>query len=261
MTTTSTNLGLILYNSTTDQSGSFINWSNNVSGSSNSNMVKIDVFSSDISGSLTDARSQISGSITTINSDISTITSSISTLTSSVNTLNLKLQKLDEFSGAGQADFSSIPQNHKHLLIMGVTTGSGNVLGANPDVGCDFNSDANSSNYYASTWQRFIGLGALETFISYSIGGCLIGNTTRNSNYPSGLFTIIPDYSATSGFYKTSMGFTSHADGGIAAGAALTNGVWKSVSAITRIRVFITGGTSQRINFNPGTVISLYGFG
>lgn len=262
MTTTSTNLGLILYNATTDQSGSFISWSNDVTGSSVSNMKKIDTFAGDISGSLTDARNQISGSITDINSDLSTITSNISTLNSSVSTLNLKLQKLDEFTGGGQADFTSIPQNHKHLLIMGVTTGSPNVpLITNPDVGCDFNGDANSSNYYSSTWQRAIGLGALETFTSYSIGGCLLGNTTKGSSYPSGIFAIIPNYSATSGFYKTAMGYCSHADGGIAAGAALTNGVWKSVSAITRIRVFITGGTTQRYNFNSGTVVSLYGFG
>jgi len=260
MTTTSTNLGLILYNSTTDQSGSFINWTNNVSGSSNSNMVKIDVFSSNISGSLTDARSQISGSITTINSDISTITSTISTLTSSVNTLNLKLQKLDEFTGGGQANFSSISQNHKHLLIVGTTSGSPSVGATFPDVGCDFNADANSSNYYSSTWQRF-SPSTLETFTSYSIGGCLLGNTTRNSSYPCGLFAIIPNYSATSGLYKTAMGYASHADGGTTAGAALTNGVWKSVSAITRIRLFITQGSTQRYNFNPGTVISLYGFG
>ena len=73
MTTTSTNLGLILYNATTDQSGSFISWSNDVTGSSISNMTIIDTFAGDISGSLTDAKNQVSGSITDINSDLSTI--------------------------------------------------------------------------------------------------------------------------------------------------------------------------------------------
>jgi hypothetical protein len=223
-------------------------------------MIKIDDFAGNISASLTDVSNQISGSITDINSDMSTIMSSISALNSNVSTLDLRLKKLDEFTGGGQADFNNISQDHKHLLITGVTTGSPTVLASSPDVGCDFNADANSSNYYSSTWQRFAP-STLETFTLYSIGGCLLGNTTRNSSYPSGLFAIIPNYSAASGFYKTAMGFASHSDGGSTVGAALTNGVWKSISAISRIRLFITGGSTRRYNFNPSTVISLYGFG
>jgi len=258
MTTTSTNLGLILYNATTDQSGSFISWTNDVAGSSVSNMTIIDTFAGDISGSLTDARSQISGSITAINSDISTITSSISTLSSAVDTLNLKLQKIDEFEGLGQADFTDIPQDFKHLIIMGLAAGTNGTFA---DVGLDFNGDANSGNYIASQWLRdLIGLNTLQV---YTNGGVIIGSVPNYLATDSGsVFGIIPNYSASGGLYKTAMGFSSSIFSSVSGQSSIINGVWKNTVPITRIRAYITGGTySTRYNFRAGTLLSLYGFG
>ena len=63
MTTTSSFLNLVLYNSTTDQSGSFISWTNDIGGSVVSNMTKIDSFSNEISGCVVSSDSSISGSV------------------------------------------------------------------------------------------------------------------------------------------------------------------------------------------------------
>ena len=44
MTTNTPNLSLVTYNDTTDTSGSFTTWIQDISGSSDSNMTKIDLF-------------------------------------------------------------------------------------------------------------------------------------------------------------------------------------------------------------------------
>jgi len=254
MTTTSSFLNLILYNSTTDQSGSFLSWSNDVSGSSNSNMVKIDSFSQEISGCVVSLDSNISGSITSVNSSISTLSGSVSTLTTNLNTANYKMQKLDEFTGAGQADFNNISQNHKHLLITGV---SGTSFSGISNVVADFNGDANQGNY--STFQ-FSKSTTLEYISPRFTGGIVIGYSNTDALYGSSLFAIIPNYSATGGFFKTAMSFSASIESASSYGVGLEGGVWKSTSPITRIRIAVSySGT--RYNFLTGTKISLYGFG
>ena len=253
MTTTSSFLNLILYNSTTDQSGSFISWTNDVAGSSNSNMTKIDSFSQEISGCVVSLDSNISGSVTSINNNVSILSGSVTALSGSLVTANYKFQKLGEFSGAGQADFTNISQNHSHLLIMGITgtayTGISNVV-------ADFNGDANVGNYNSVQWAKS---DALEYVADRPCGGIVIGNAnTYSSLYGTSLFAIIPNYSATSGFFKTGMGYIAAIENPY--GVGLVGGVWKSTSAITRLRISVSfSGT--RYNFVSGTKISLYGFG
>lgn len=253
MTTTSSFLNLILYNSTTDQSGSFISWTNDVAGSSNSNMTKIDSFSQEISGCVVSSGSSISGSIISINSNISILSGSVTALSGSLNTANYKFQKINEFSGAGQADFTNIPQNHAHLLIMGIAgtayTGISNIV-------ADFNGDANQGNYGSVQWSKS---NSLEYLSDRPCGGIVIGNANNASSlYGTSLFAIIPNYSGSSGFFKTAMGYLATIESAYHVG--LIGGVWKSVSPITRLRVSVSfSGT--RYNFIAGTKISLYGFG
>jgi len=254
MTTTSSFLNLILYNSTTDQSGSFISWTNDVAGSSNSNMTKIDSFSQEISGCVVSLNSNISGSITSINSNISILSGSVTALSGSLTTANYKFQKLDEFSGAGRADFRNIPQNHSHLLIMGIT---GTAYVGISNVVADFNGDANQGNYNTVQWAKS---NSLEYISERSPGGIVIGNanTYISPLYGTGLYAIIPNYSGSSGFFKTAMGYLATIENPY--GVGLVGGVWRSVSPITRIRISVSySGT--RYNFVAGTKISLYGFG
>jgi hypothetical protein len=260
MTTTSSFLNLILYNSTTDQSGSFISWTNDITGSSNSNMTKIDSFSQEISGCVVSLDSDISGSVTLINSNISILSGSVTALSGSLNTANYKFQKINEFSGLGQADFTNIPQNHTHLLIMGIAgtsyTGISNIV-------ADFNGDANQGNYNTVQWAKTTGI---EYISDRYPGGIVIGNANTSSAYgayPYGnsLFAIIPNYSGSSGFYKSAMGYLVGIEilsGGT--GVGIVGGLWKSNSPITRLRIGVSySGT--RYNFIAGTKISLYGFG
>ena len=254
MTTMSSFLNLILYNNTTDQSGNFISWTNDIAGSSNSNMTKIDSFSQEISGCTVSLNSNISGSVTLINNNISILSGSVTTLSGSLNTANYKFQKLNEFSGAGQADFTNISQNHTHLLIMGITgstyTGISNVV-------ADFNGDANQGNYASVQWAKSP---SLEYITERPSGGIVIGNANNyyGNLYGTSLFAIIPNYSASSGFFKTGIGYIATIENPY--GVGLVGGVWKSTSAITRLRISVTySGT--RYNFIGGTKISLYGFG
>jgi len=254
MTTTSSFLNLILYNSTTDQSGSFISWTNDVAGSSNSNMTKIDSFSQEISGCVVSLNSNISGSITSINSNISILSGSATALSGSLVTANYKFQKLGEFSGAGQADFTNIPQNHSHLLIMGIT---GTAYTSISNVVADFNGDANQGNYGSVQWSKS---SSLEYLSDRPCGGIVIGNANNYSGnlYGNSLFAMIPNYSASGGFFKTAMGYLATIENSYHVG--IIGGVWKSTSPITRLRISVSfSGT--RYNFIAGTKLSLYGFG
>jgi len=254
MTTTSSFLNLVLYNSTSDQSRSFISWTNDVGGSVVSNMTKIDDFSNEISGCAVSINSNISGSITSANNIITLLSGSVTSLSGSLTSINNKLQKLDEFSGAGQADFNNISQDYKNLLIMGITgttfTGISNVV-------IDFNGDANQGNYSSVQWAN---TPSLEYITERRPGGIVIGNANSYSGnlYGTSLFAIIPNYSGSSGFFKTAIGYDAVIENPY--GVEITGGVWRSISPITRIRVSVSfSGT--RYNFVAGTKISLYGFG
>lgn len=263
MTSTTTNLNLITYNNTTDQSGSFITWTQNMSGSVNSNMTKIDNWSGSASGSMTNLNTFVSGSLASISGSMNSISGSLATIMTNITALGLRFAKLDEFSGAGQADFNNISGSYTHLLLMGVACG--NYGNSNVDVGIDFNTDANSSNYVAFQWGRNHAGTDFEYLQEYLIGGIVVANvpgTLSSSNYGGAFFALIPNYSVDgSGFYKTGMGISARHNISDYYGGALQGGSWKSTSRITRIRVFAGVGTSTRYSFVTGTKISLYGLG
>jgi len=258
MTTTSSFLNLTLYNGTTDQSGSFISWTNDMTGSSNSNMIKIDNFSQEISACAISLNSNISGSVSLINNNIFILSGSVTALSGSLNSTSYQFQKLDEFSGAGQADFNNISQDYTHLLIVGIT-GTKWVRTVS-NVVIDFNGDANQGNYSSVQWAKKYD--ALEYITERLTGGIVIGISNSqflSSAYGAPLFAIIPNYSSSNGFFKTAMGNVVEVmeDSYI---PSLMGGVWKSVAPITRIRIGVSY-TGIRYDFLFGTKISLYGFG
>lgn len=262
MTTTSSFLNLILYNGTTDQSGSFISWTNNMAGSSNSNMVKIDNFSQEISSCAISLNSNISGSVNLIRSNISILSGSVTTLSGSLNNTNHQFQKLDEYeytSGSPTTDiidFNNIPQDYTNLLITGIT-GTG-WRGTVSNIVIDFNGDANQANYSSVQWLKN---DSLESIAERLSGGIVIG--ISNAYYPSSaygapLFATIPNYSSSGGFYKTAIGHLATIENPYV--TSLVGGIWKYNVPITRIRIAVSySGT--RYTFLIGTKVSLYGFG
>lgn len=265
MTTSSTNLGLTLYNNTTDQSGSFITWTRNMSGSANSNMTKIDAYAGFVSASVTNLSSSMSGSVTVINNTINSISGSITSILADIVTLNTRFQRISVFSGAGQANFTGISGSFTHLLLIGVTSLSlTGVSGVGPVVGVDFNGDSTQANYGDINWikDKTTGVTA-EYFSSYLYGAIILAPSLSNTTYPSygvPFFAIIPNYSVSGGLYKNALGF----GGGYYAGASqmrMSGGYWLATSVINRIRVFGLIGNSTRRNFAAGTKITLYGIG
>ena len=262
MTTTSSFLNLTLYNGTTDQSGSFITWTNDMTGSSNSNMIKIDNFSQEISACAISLNSNISGSVTSINSNISILSGSVTALSGSLINTNHQFQKLDEYTYTSGSlttdiiDFNNIPQDYTNLLIVGIT-GVGKRLTVS-NVVIDFNGDANQGNYSAVQWAKN---DASEYIAERLTGGIVIG--ISNAFYPSSaygapLFATIPNYSSSGGFFKTAMGHLATIENPYV--TSLMGGVWKSTAPITRIRIGVSfSGT--RYPFLIGSKVSLYGFG
>jgi hypothetical protein len=262
MTTTSSFLNLTLYNGTTDQSGSFINWTNDMTGSSNSNMIKIDNFSQEISACAISLNSNVSGSVTLIKNNISILSGSITALSGSINNVNHQFQKLDEYTYTSGSlttniiDFNNIPQDYTNLLIVGIT-GTGKRLTVS-NVVIDFNGDANQANYSSVQWAKN---NASEYIAERLPGGIVVG--ISNAFYPSSaygapLFAIIPNYSSSGGFYKTAIGHIATMENPYV--TSLMGGIWKRNVPITRIRIGVSfSGT--RYAFLIGSKVSLYGFG
>lgn len=263
MTATTSNLGLTTYNNTTDQSGSFLSWTRAMSGSANSNMTRIDDFAGWVSGSISAVSGSASGSVAVLSGSMTNISGSITSLNSAISVLSLRLAKIDEFSGAGLADFNNISGSYTHLLLMGIA--AGNYAASELGLGIDFNGDANSANYSVAQWCREVAPVALEYLQNYLYGQIMVANIPGTSlpGYGGGFFAIIPNYSASGGLYKTAMGFSAFASTGGTMWAAMTGGVWKSTSAITRVRAFATAiaNAPTRNPFVAGTLISLYGIG
>ena len=261
MTTTSSFLNLTLYNGTTDQSGSFISWTNDMTGSSNSNMIKIDNFSQEISACSISLNSNVSGSVTLIKSNISILSGSVTALSGSINNVNHQFQKLDEYEhlpdfSTDIIDFNNIPQNYTNLLIIGAT-GVG-WRGNLSNIVVDFNGDANQANYRSVQWAKN---NISEYIVERLPGGIVIGISNAfypSSQYPSPLFATIPNYSSSGGFFKTAIGHIATMENPYV--TSLMGGVWKSTAPITRIRIAVSfSGT--RYSFLIGSKVSLYGFG
>ena len=260
----STNLSLNLYHHKVDKEQSFEMYRADLDGIVNSNMMTIDSFAgsaiSDISEIDNSSTSYFSGMDTLLTLYAGQVISGCANVVLSSN----RIVKLAEHTGSGQVDFNSISQNYTHLLIMGTTAGS--VTSASSMLACDFNSDLTSGNYKGV---RYVQTGYGDNITEYMageyiVGGIPIGSINNylsgSSGYSTSIFAIIPNYSGSTGFYKTAMGFNSiyfflfHTTM-----VALEGGTFLSTDAITRIRMFSTIGDTTRYNLLENTVISLYG--
>lgn len=261
MTTLSTNLQLVLYNNTTDQSGSLLAWLQDMSGSVNSNMTKIDAWSGGVTGSITNLSGSLTGSMVNITGSITNISGSINTILSDIANLQLRIRKLDEFSGAGQADFNNISGSYTHLLIFGTVA----TVGTNGEITLDFNGDANSANYNSYAWYRYIQPAVdNEYFVQKLTGGIATtgvpGDGIAVTEYGGPAFIIIPNYSGSGGFNKVAFGISFDV-GRVISRGLLGGGYWANTAPITRIRLGVTRSNSTRYDFRDGSKLTLYGLG
>jgi hypothetical protein len=261
MTTSSSTLGLTLYG-TADGAALYSTWQNSMSGSVGSNMVKIDNFSGSASGSLTRLSGSASGSMATVTTLLNSVSGSLTALSACAVSIDGKFKKLYEFSGVGQADFDSIPQTYKHLVIIG--TAAANKYINSMGIGCDFNGDANPSNYIDLAWYN----SKMSSILSETIASVENDATVCFGYIPGSLpagyggpfFAIIPNYSISGGFYKTGLGISAYTIPTTSGMASISGGVWKNTDPITRLRIFGGYVGAQRYDFLAGTLISVYGW-
>jgi len=260
----STNLNLNLYHHKVDKEQSFEMYRANLDGIVNSNMMIIDSFA----GSAISDISEMDNSSTSYFSEMDTLLTLyaaqvISGSTNVVSSSN-RIVKLAEHTGSGQVDFTGISQDYTHLLIIG--TAAGSVTSASSMLACDFNSISGSDNYKGVRYiQTGSGASTTEYMASeYIVGGIPIGSINNylsgSTGYSTLIFAIIPNYSGSSGLYKTAMGFNSiFFFLSPIASVSLNGGAYLSASAITRIRMYVTIGNTTRRELLENAVISLYG--
>ena len=275
---TTTNLNLFTYSLGSDGDIGFDDLRSFINGSgSSSNMMKIDNWAFQQPIVLSSMLSSFSGSKTLINGSLNSIDGILGNSASQISELDNRFTILGTFSGSGQADFSNISQNYKNLIILGVA--SSDYSYGLTNIGIDFNGDISGSAYsavqYDYSGSRTVDSDyRIESISSSAIGQILLGKITGNSilQYGGTVIGIIPNYSESGGFYKTSMGFSALTSGSYQdtnpfapfvrpqwSSVNLTGGVWKNNVPINRVRIFGSSGSSK-YNFLDGTVITLYGF-
>jgi len=271
---TTTNLNLFTYNLGSNGDIGFDDLRSFINGSgSSSNMIKIDNWAFQQPIILSSILSSFSGSQTLISGSLNTIDSILGNSASQVSEFDNRFEILGTFSGSGQADFSSISQDYEHLLILGIASSEHPYPLTN--IGIDFNGDTTGSSYSTVQYDNSgsnSGDGLFyntESISSSAIGQILLGKITGSviPEYGGTVFGIIPNYSGSGGFYKTSMGFNVIASGSYQqtmvvgsewASINLTGGVWKNNVPIDRVRIFGSSGSSK-YDFLDGTEITLYG--
>jgi len=276
---TTTNLNLFTYNLGTDGDIGFDDLRSFINGSgSSSNMIKIDNWAFQQPIILSSILSSFSGSQTLISGSLNSIDSILGNSASQISEFDNRFEILGTFIGSGQADFSNISQDYEHLIILGVASSDYPSYFSN--IGIDFNGDILGSNYSVTQYDNSgSGKGGGTFYNVETISGSsnfnhiVLGKITGNiySEYGGTVFGIIPNYSESGGFYKTSMGMNIIASGSMAdqygyydsrtewASVNLSGGVWKNNVPINRVRVFGSNGSSK-YDFLDGTVITLYGF-
>ena len=274
-----TNLNLFTYNLKANGDIGFDDLRSFINGSgSSSNMIKIDNWAFQQPIILSSILSSFSGSQTLISGSLNTIDGILGNSASQVSEFDNRFEILGTFSGSGQADFSSISQDYENLIILGVA--SSNYLSYFSNIGIDFNGDTSGSNYSVTQYNNsgsntggglFYNISTIAG--SSNFNQIILGKITGNiySEYGGTVLGIIPNYSGSGGFYKTSMGINLTISGsgvdkygeGIPrnewASVNLSGGIWKNNVPIDRVRVFGSSGSSK-YNFLDGTVITLYGF-
>lgn len=154
-----------------------------------------------------------------------------------------KIGELVHPGGNNLFDFTNIPEDYSHLLLIG----SQNTAGAS-GVGVRFNGDT-ANNYI---WTDIVASGgAITSGTSAATSLARIG-AAWNSNHV-GVFTFIPFYRG--GAQKRSLSIMYGHNGG-AYDMRIHGGHWSGTAAISRLQVV---GDTQ--NFNAGSIFSLYGIG
>jgi len=269
-----TNLNLFTYSLKANGDIGFDDLRSFINGSgSSSNMIKIDNWGFQQSLFLSSILSSFSGSNTLISGSLNSMDTVLANSGSQISELDNRFAILGTFTGSGQADFSSISQDYEHLLILGIASSEHPYPLTN--IGIDFNGDTTGSSYSTVQYDNSgsnSGDGLFyntESISSSAIGQILLGKITGSviPEYGGTVFGIIPNYSGSGGFYKTSMGFNVIASGSYQqtmvvgsewASINLTGGVWKNNVPIDRVRIFGSSGSSK-YDFLDGTEITLYG--
>ena len=276
---TTTNLNLFTYNLGSDGDIGFDDLRSFINGSgSSSNMIKIDNWAFQQPIILSSILSSFSGSQTLISGSLNTIDGILGNSASQISEFDNRFEILGTFSGSGQADFSSISQDYENLIILGVASSDYPSYFSN--IGIDFNGDTSGSNYSVTQYNNsgsgtgtglFYNVESISS--SSSLNHVVLGKITGNvySEYGGAILGIIPNYSGSGGFYKTSMGINFTVSGSMLdqggegitrsewVSVNLSGGLWKNNVPIDRVRVFGSSGSSK-YDFLDGTVITLYGF-
>jgi len=276
---TTTNLNLFTYNLGTNGDIGFDDLRSFINGSgSSSNMIKIDNWAFQQPIILSSILSSFSGSNTLISGSLDSMDTILANSASQISELDNRFEILGTFSGSGQADFSSISQDYENLIILGVASSSYPSYFSN--IGIDFNGDTSGSNYSVTQYDNSgsnTGGGLFYNSVtisgSSSFNQIILGKITGNihSEYGGIVLGIVPNYSGSGGFYKTSMGINLTISGsgidkydeGIPRNERvsinLSGGAWKNNVPIDRVRVFGSSGSSK-YDFLDGTAITIYGF-
>ena len=256
----STNLNLKLYHPGVDREASFETIRLGINGTVNSNMMKIDSLSGSLTRSIAATESTVDTYYDAKDAIIIAQSASAVAAAASVALTTGRIVKLGEFSGSGQANFSSISQDYTHLFIMGTTAGSS--TSGSIALGCDFNGESGSSNYQTIQWYG----SSAESMESYPSIGAIMLNTINGYNsgstgYASPVFAVIPNYSGSCGFYKVACGFSAiYMLLSPIYQASFQGGLYLSASAITDMRLFgIATNSYTRIDLMENTIISLFG--
>lgn len=156
--------------------------------------------------------------------------------------------------GVSTITFNSIPQTYKHLQIRAITRASAAGVSALGEVKA--NNDSTSGNYVyyhlltgdqgGSLAAYFDGNGAALGFLLHTVGNGGPGN------YFSPSIFDIPDYTNTNKWktFKSQTGFLSSSE----SQSRLTSTTWKSLSAVDRLDLSISGS-----NFMQHSQVALYG--
>ncbi len=161
--------------------------------------------------------------------------------------------------GAGSTiDFQSIPDTFQHLFILGAGAMAGAILEANLEV--RFNNDSGGNyNEQDAGGDNASAVAAAAAAANEILMG-QIKAASGSANHASQFQAYIANYKDTT-FFKTIMGQSGHIPNSTVANFAVRHaaGIWLDASAITRVTLLSTTGSSG--NFVSGSTYTLYGLG
>ena len=156
--------------------------------------------------------------------------------------------------GSATITFSSIPATYKHLQVRCIARST--YSGSGDGIQVQFNSDTSlSGTNYA--YHLLIGTGssvvaAANSSYPYIVAGDTTGGTSASGMFGTNIFDIL-DYANTNK-YKTLRTLNGNDQNG-SGSVRLISGLWRSVSAITRIDFNLLNGG----NYAEYSQFALYG--